>query len=186
MALKKHKKKSKPKQIDELTPKQVSELIESNDTSFVIIDVRTDDFKGGNIKGAVHISWLLIEWNEFIAKYNSYKMIIFHCMQSKLRGPSTYHTYNSIRNNILKLYDQKMNQGSDGTDNDDNKDGNNDVEIVYDDEIYSLNRKIVDNLQKQKVYVLFGGFQLWYKKYAETKPYLIENLNVKIQKSYGN
>jgi len=70
----------------------------------IIIDVRDDDFSGGNIQSAVHfpsseasttkISYL---WNELkdshADKKDAQKKVIFHCMLSQMRGPRIANSF---------------------------------------------------------------------------------------------
>ncbi len=57
----------------------------------VVVDVRDEDFAGGNIAGAVNAP--SEEWGSeiFIAnladQISSADVVVFHCMHSKVRGP---------------------------------------------------------------------------------------------------
>ncbi|GAA5837543.1 hypothetical protein JCM11251_002010 [Rhodosporidiobolus azoricus] len=80
---------------------EVADLILANPKrdDFLIIDVRSSDFPGGNLPGAVNITTgefrderklkRLIE--EHIASRPSLKTVIVHCMRSQTRGPYAAH-----------------------------------------------------------------------------------------------
>mmetsp|Transcript_40723 Transcript_40723/g.66224 ORF Transcript_40723/g.66224 Transcript_40723/m.66224 type:complete len:142 (-) Transcript_40723:235-660(-) len=74
-------------------PSELAEILLSDDAkmkeSTVIIDVRDDDFKGGNIKGAQNIaSHVFSSMVNKIAEENKDKsLVVLHCMYSQQRGP---------------------------------------------------------------------------------------------------
>ena len=59
-------------------------------SDYIIIDVRDDDFCGGNLVGAVNYPSSTFEskLDEVYNKCSDKKNIIFHCAQSKVRGPT--------------------------------------------------------------------------------------------------
>jgi rhodanese-related sulfurtransferase len=58
----------------------------------VIVDVRDDDFFGGNIKGAINLPSLAFtndaNIDKLIEKTSNAKHVVFHCAKSLQRGPS--------------------------------------------------------------------------------------------------
>ena len=58
----------------------------------LVIDVRGEDFKGGNIINAINIPYEKFNINNFEKIYieNKKKYIIIHCMYSSMRGPGIY------------------------------------------------------------------------------------------------
>ncbi|KAI8616885.1 Rhodanese-like domain-containing protein, partial [Chytriomyces sp. MP71] len=62
---------------------------------YLIVDVRDEDFIGGNIIGAVNI--LAHEFNrtpsEFAPLLSLPRRLIFHCALSQVRGPKSANTY---------------------------------------------------------------------------------------------
>jgi len=59
-------------------------------SDFVIIDVRDDDFSGGNLVGALNYTSVTFEskLDEVYNKCREKNCVIFHCAQSKVRGPT--------------------------------------------------------------------------------------------------
>ena len=76
-----------------IQPNELESLIkdEASRTKLVIVDVRDDDFKGGNIKGAINIPMHNFEHDqsidELIKKVSSAETVVFHCYKSQQRGP---------------------------------------------------------------------------------------------------
>ena len=71
---------------------ELLEIMKSDRTSVTIVDVRDEDFYGGNIVGAINVpseSWRdEAVVNELISKCSSSKKVVFHCMKSQQRGPA--------------------------------------------------------------------------------------------------
>ncbi|CAG8574451.1 13567_t:CDS:2 [Ambispora gerdemannii] len=74
---------------------------------YVVIDVREDDFEGGNIPGCVNVpsSVFVDNLHQMIKGYSQVPQIIFHCALSQVRGPKSARIYqealtlNSIKTN---------------------------------------------------------------------------------------
>ncbi|PWZ00359.1 Rhodanese-like protein [Testicularia cyperi] len=104
-----------------------------------IVDVRDDDFEGGNIVGAVNhpSSTLDQSLHDIIAgPLKDYKQVVFHCHLSQQRGPKAALHY-------AKARDAAVEQGK----------------ITADKE----------GQQKQEVLVLRGGFSEFQDKYKSDK-----------------
>lgn len=56
---------------------------------YVIIDVRDDDYRGGNITGAKNSpsSAFLANVDELVKETKGIPLVVFHCMLSQQRGP---------------------------------------------------------------------------------------------------
>mmetsp|Transcript_8199 Transcript_8199/g.16023 ORF Transcript_8199/g.16023 Transcript_8199/m.16023 type:complete len:140 (-) Transcript_8199:192-611(-) len=69
--------------------KNAEEKDASKREDIVVIDVRDDDWKGGNIKGSINVpSWRFPDKLEDLLKeHKDRKAIVFHCMFSQQRGP---------------------------------------------------------------------------------------------------
>ncbi|KAI9264898.1 Rhodanese-like domain-containing protein [Phascolomyces articulosus] len=86
---------------------------------YLIVDVRDNDFRGGNIPGAINVParQLLDCGNDLIAKYRQVPLVIFHCALSQQRGPKAARIYNEMRHLTGEKGDQKvvvMRNGFDG------------------------------------------------------------------------
>ncbi|KAH0586408.1 hypothetical protein H2248_007644 [Termitomyces sp. 'cryptogamus'] len=70
---------------------------------FVIVDVRDDDFRGGNIKGAINKPSrdFLTSVDELIKDTKDIPLVIFHCALSQVRGPKAARIYEETRRNVL-------------------------------------------------------------------------------------
>ena len=56
---------------------------------YIVIDVRDDDYRGGNIKGARNSPSALFHANvdELVKSTKDVPTVVFHCMLSQQRGP---------------------------------------------------------------------------------------------------
>ncbi|CAA7262915.1 unnamed protein product [Cyclocybe aegerita] len=90
---------------------------------FVVVDVRDDDFTGGNIKGAINepSSEFLMNVDGLVKQTKDVPLVIFHCALSQVRGPKAarvchpsfveecqlkyQQTYAETRKNILEGQD---------------------------------------------------------------------------------
>ncbi|KAG9101877.1 hypothetical protein FS749_002301 [Ceratobasidium sp. UAMH 11750] len=89
-----------------IEPAELSELMRSGKepmTDYVVVDVRDDDFVGGNIVGCVRApsNTYLATVNELVTKTKDVPKLIFHCALSQLRGPKAARVYAETRNNRL-------------------------------------------------------------------------------------
>ena len=76
---------------------------------FIIIDVREEDFIGGNIVNAINIPYSNFNINSLnkIIENRDKKFIVVHCMYCSLRGPGSYYKINKFlkeNNKSEKLY----------------------------------------------------------------------------------
>jgi len=79
-------------------PDEVAEIIRSgtNGRDWAIIDVRDNDFSGGNIPGAINIpsETLSVErFRELAKEMSNVNTVIFHCSLSQQRGPSAAQAF---------------------------------------------------------------------------------------------
>jgi len=70
---------------------------------FVVIDVRDDDYEGGNIKGCLNYPsrQFLLNVDGLIKETKSVPLVIFHCALSQVRGPKAARIYSETRKNVL-------------------------------------------------------------------------------------
>jgi rhodanese-related sulfurtransferase len=56
---------------------------------YLIVDVRDDDFRGGNIKGAHNApsSTFHADVDDLVEQTKDTPIVVFHCMLSQQRGP---------------------------------------------------------------------------------------------------
>ncbi|CAE6458234.1 unnamed protein product [Rhizoctonia solani] len=89
-----------------ISPIELSELMKSGKEpmkDYTIVDVRDDDFLGGNIVGCVRApsSKYLTTVDDLISKTKDVPKMIFHCALSQQRGPKAARIYAETRNNRL-------------------------------------------------------------------------------------
>ncbi|KAL7749599.1 Cdc25 phosphatase Ibp1 [Sorochytrium milnesiophthora] len=63
---------------------------------YQVIDVRDDDFAGGNIPGAVNLPSGTITRDtiaELAQRYDNVPTLVFHCAQSQQRGPKAARVF---------------------------------------------------------------------------------------------
>ena len=70
-----------------ISPQDLEALIKSQSEAYHIVDVRDDDFSGGNIKGASNIpsEEFLLKLHQLIDDTQNVSKIIFHCTLSQQR-----------------------------------------------------------------------------------------------------
>ncbi|CAE6493280.1 unnamed protein product [Rhizoctonia solani] len=88
-----------------ISPTELSELMKSGKKpmkDYAIIDVRDDDFIGGNIVGCIQAPSLkfLETVDNLVSKTKDVPIIIFHCTLSQLRGPKAATIYDETRTNM--------------------------------------------------------------------------------------
>ncbi|CAE7116087.1 unnamed protein product [Rhizoctonia solani] len=89
-----------------ISPTELSELMKSEKEpmkDYAVVDVRDDDFLGGNIVGCVRApsSKYLTTVDDLVSKTKDIPKMIFHCALSQQRGPKAARVYAETRNNRL-------------------------------------------------------------------------------------
>lgn len=82
-------------QLSNINSDQLHNLLESKQHNILVIDVRDDDYIGGNIKNAVNIPSHRFNYrlqhivDDYIVNSNiqPFDYIVLHCMKSQVRGP---------------------------------------------------------------------------------------------------
>ncbi|GMK55117.1 hypothetical protein CspeluHIS016_0201730 [Cutaneotrichosporon spelunceum] len=71
---------------------------------WAVVDVRDDDFAGGNIVGALNYpsETLLAKIDELVKRMEGVPKIVFHCALSQVRGPKSARRYAEARSLLLK------------------------------------------------------------------------------------
>ncbi|KDQ62624.1 hypothetical protein JAAARDRAFT_54549 [Jaapia argillacea MUCL 33604] len=85
-----------------ITPDDLTAIIKSDkvpNKDYVVIDVRDDDWHGGNIKGSHNFpsQTFLAKVDELVEKTKNVKTVIFHCLLSQMRGPKAARIYSEVR-----------------------------------------------------------------------------------------
>ncbi|KAF2999930.1 hypothetical protein E8E13_009058 [Curvularia kusanoi] len=117
-----------------------------------VVDVRDSDHIGGHIRGSTWVpsSTLDFKTPELVRELKGKKVVVFHCALSQQRGPSAALRY---------LREKERLEGAAGV----VSKGEVKEEGVGKGEV---GEKIADG-EKQRVYVLKGGFTEWQEKYGE-------------------
>ncbi|PBK75009.1 Rhodanese-like protein [Armillaria solidipes] len=87
---------------DELAAVIKSDKVPHKD--YLVVDVRDDDFEGGNIKNAINYPSSTF-WNdvdELVKKTKEVPLVVFHCALSQVRGPKAARVYAETRQNVLE------------------------------------------------------------------------------------
>ncbi|KAJ9109544.1 hypothetical protein QFC20_003288 [Naganishia adeliensis] len=82
---------------------ELAQLVKRTDTQEVqVVDVRDDDFVGGNIKGAVNSPSENFTQNvtELVKQYAEVPKVVFHCALSQQRGPKAARIYSEIQKEL--------------------------------------------------------------------------------------
>ncbi|KAF8606880.1 Rhodanese-like protein [Ceratobasidium sp. AG-I] len=90
-----------------ISPTELAELMKSGKQpmkDYVVVDVRDDDFLGGNILGCVRApsSNYHTTVDGLVAKTKDVPKMIFHCMLSQQRGPKAARVYAETAKNKLQ------------------------------------------------------------------------------------
>ncbi|KDR82495.1 hypothetical protein GALMADRAFT_237814 [Galerina marginata CBS 339.88] len=85
---------------------ELADLIKSGKVpkkDFVVIDVRDDDYVGGNIKGSVNLPSreFLMNVDGLVKDTKQVPLVIFHCSLSQVRGPKAARVYSETRKNVV-------------------------------------------------------------------------------------
>ncbi|KAF8628664.1 hypothetical protein AX15_003794 [Amanita polypyramis BW_CC] len=97
---------SSPIAMKYITGEQLAEIIKSDRTpnkDYLVIDVRDDDFRGGNIKHAVNMpsNDFSSTVNNLVESAKNVPLLVFHCALSQMRGPTAARVYEEVRHNLL-------------------------------------------------------------------------------------
>ena len=70
-----------------ITPQELEVLIKSQTNDYLVVDVRDDDYRGGNIKGGINIpsGKFILKLHQLIDDTQNVSKIIFHCTLSQQR-----------------------------------------------------------------------------------------------------
>ena len=73
--------------VQSMSPQELEALIKSKATDYLVVDVRDDDYRGGNIKGGINIpsELFLLKLHKLIDDTQHVSKIVFHCAYSQLR-----------------------------------------------------------------------------------------------------
>lgn len=158
---------------DQITDKEVIEMMKDDADQILIIDVRDPDleegdFPGGKIKGAVNVPTFdfVDTLPQIITKDNASKRtVIFVSMTSQARGPQCYRLYKKARS---LLCDKKEAADSEAKEDEFTKIVNS----------IKLDEKDKEALLAQKVFVLKGGMHRWINYHKENAD-ITEGFNAK-------
>ncbi|KAJ3784622.1 Rhodanese-like domain-containing protein [Lentinula aff. detonsa] len=89
---------------------ELAEIIRSGKTpkkDYLVVDVRDDDYAGGNIVGGVNMpsNKFLMNVDQLVKETRDVPLVIFHCALSQLRGPKAARIYKETRQNVLSETD---------------------------------------------------------------------------------
>ncbi|KAK7690294.1 hypothetical protein QCA50_006951 [Cerrena zonata] len=85
-----------------ITPDELAAIIKSEKVpakDYFIVDVRDDDWRGGNIKGSQNTpsSEFYAKVDALVEQTKDVPMVIFHCALSQVRGPKAARIYAQTR-----------------------------------------------------------------------------------------
>ncbi|KAI0736312.1 Rhodanese-like protein [Fomitopsis betulina] len=85
-----------------ISPDELASLMKSDKVvgrDYYIVDVRDDDWYGGNIKGSRNSPshGFLSKVDELVAQTKDVPTVIFHCALSQVRGPKAARIYSETR-----------------------------------------------------------------------------------------
>ncbi|KAJ8468892.1 hypothetical protein ONZ51_g9353 [Trametes cubensis] len=88
-----------------ISPDELAAIIKSDKVpgkDYCVIDVRDDDWAGGNIKGAQNApsSQFYVHVHDLVQKTKNVPMVVFHCALSQVRGPKAARIYAQARDQL--------------------------------------------------------------------------------------
>ncbi|KAF7364947.1 Rhodanese domain-containing protein [Mycena venus] len=91
---------------DELAQMIKSDKVAHQD--YLVVDVRDDDYAGGNIKNALNLPSRDFQMGVYnlVQKNADIKVVVFHCALSQMRGPKAARIYEETRNNLNLAQDK--------------------------------------------------------------------------------
>ncbi|THV03077.1 Rhodanese-like protein [Dendrothele bispora CBS 962.96] len=93
-----------------ITSDELAEIIRSDKVpkkDYLVVDVRDDDYIGGNIIGAVNMPSrdFLMNVDNLVKDTKEVPIMVFHCALSQVRGPKAARIYKETRQNVLSETD---------------------------------------------------------------------------------
>ncbi|KAM5539472.1 hypothetical protein V8D89_006924 [Ganoderma adspersum] len=88
-----------------ISPDELAEIMKSEKVpmrDYCVIDVRDDDWAGGNIKGSHNSpsSQFYLRVNDLVEKTKHIPTVVFHCALSQMRGPKAARIYSEARDQL--------------------------------------------------------------------------------------
>ncbi|GAA5902248.1 uncharacterized protein JCM6883_001345 [Sporobolomyces salmoneus] len=160
---------------------EVAALIKSGAVpgkDYQVVDVRDEDFRGGNIPGAINApSEARTEQTvmDLVTKLDQVPKVIFHCTLSQVRGPKNARIYADA---VAARTEQSSASPSTSTTTTESS------TPASSDQSFSPN-PYSNQAGKQQVYVLKDGFGNWQGLYRND-PQLVENFDSKIWHDFSS
>ncbi|KAJ3922387.1 Rhodanese-like domain-containing protein [Lentinula edodes] len=93
-----------------ITGDELAEIIRSGKIpkkDYLVVDVRDDDYAGGNIVGGLNVpsNEFLNNVDKLVKETKDVPLVIFHCALSQVRGPKAARIYKETRQNVLSETD---------------------------------------------------------------------------------
>jgi len=94
--------------IEYISSDELAVLIKSNKVSrkdYLIVDVRDDDWVGGNIKGSFNSPShrFLFDVGRLVRDTKHVPLLVFHCTMSQVRGPKAARIYTEQRAKVSEV-----------------------------------------------------------------------------------
>ncbi|KAJ7486139.1 Rhodanese-like domain-containing protein [Mycena galericulata] len=88
-----------------ISREELAEIIKSEKVAkkdYLVVDVRDDDYAGGNIKHALNIPSREFQMSvyDLVQKSADVEVVVFHCALSQMRGPKAARIYEETRRNL--------------------------------------------------------------------------------------
>ncbi|KAF6755882.1 Rhodanese-like domain-containing protein [Ephemerocybe angulata] len=90
-----------------MTAEELAALMKSGEKvpskDFLVVDVRDDDFAGGNIVGARNhpANKFMLSVPGLVKETKDLPLVVFHCALSQIRGPKAARIYEETRKNLF-------------------------------------------------------------------------------------
>lgn len=146
--------------IDRETLASKFKTTEALPTDTAVVDVRDSDHIGGHIKGSTWLPSSQLDYKapELVRTLKDKKVVVFHCALSQQRGPSAALRYLREKQRLdpgsaVESKGEVREEGVGKSDDGKQEEGDVTGEGAA--------------VQKQRVYVLRGGFTEWQEKYGE-------------------
>jgi len=91
-----------PVMVKEITGDELAAIIKSDKKDYLVVDVRDDDYAGGNIIRGQNWPSREFSWkvNELVKQTKDVKTVVFHCAVSQIRGPKAAQIYEETQKSL--------------------------------------------------------------------------------------
>ncbi|GAA5913216.1 hypothetical protein JCM8208_003237 [Rhodotorula glutinis] len=166
-----------------LNPDQLEQLVRKGQPGkdYAVVDVRDDDYRGGNLPGAIRAPTeqrTEQSVQDLVEQLKDVPTVIFHCTMSQVRGPKAARIYADAMNKAHGQHHAAPPPLGDSLDTSPSAGPASNAAADFSPNPYAEQQR-TDGADKQQVYVLRDGFAGW-QALHRNDPALVENFDATI------